>query len=344
MQLDLIIPGLSWLASYPGQHPSHPLHLPALAALLGLSRGHWAPPRHTDALLAEALGLRNDVSHALLRRSGEASPPSPDGHWLCCDPVHLHFARDTLLLADASGLAITRQEADTLMAGLNDTFSDIGRFEAPAPDRWYVHLQERPAPHFHPLADVNGRPVQLFLPEGSEVGRWARLSNELEVWLYSHPVNAAREAAGQRTINGVWLWGAGAGQADCTPQVTAVQACQPFALGLARLAGVTATPANRYAPATGTTLALVEALQRPALHHDQNAWTDALQQLESLWFAPVLSDLKARRLTRVRIRVPDDRHLLELDVTTASLWKFWRKPKPLAALLATAPKPDTANP
>jgi hypothetical protein len=69
---------------------------------------------------------------------------------LCCDPVHLHFARDTLLLADASGLAITRQEADTLMAGLNDTFSDIGRFEAPAPDRWYVHLQERPAPHFHP--------------------------------------------------------------------------------------------------------------------------------------------------------------------------------------------------
>ena len=109
MQLDLIIPGLSWLASYPGQHPSHPLHLPALDALLGLSRGHWAPPRHTDALLADALGLRNDVSHALLRRSGEASPPSPDGHWLCCDPVHLHFARDTLLLADASGLAITRQ-------------------------------------------------------------------------------------------------------------------------------------------------------------------------------------------------------------------------------------------
>ena len=88
----------------------------------------------------------------------------------------------------------------------------------------------------------------------------------------------------------------------------------------------------------------MDALQRPALHHDQNAWTDALQQLESLWFTPVLSDLKARRLTRVRIRVPDDRHLLELDVTTSSLWKFWRKPKPLAALLATAPKPDTANP
>ena len=92
-------------------------------------------------------------------------------------------------------------------------------------------------------------------------------------------------------------------------------------------------------PATGTTLALVDALQRPALHHDQNAWTDALQQLESLWFTPVLSDLKARRLTRVRIRVPDDRHLLELDVTTSSLWKFWRKPLALDTLLRQTPNP-----
>lgn len=344
MQIELILPGLSWLAGSPGKHPSSPLHLPALATLLGLSRSRWAPPRATDALLADRLGLAGEVSHALLRRSGEQSPPASGGHWLCCDPVHLHFARDTLLLADASGLAISRHEADTLMAGLNDMFSDIGHFEAPTPERWYVHLAERPEPRFHPLADVNGRPVQLFLPEGNDVGRWARLSNELEVWLHSHGVNAAREAAGQRTINGIWLWGAGPDHAPCSPKVAAVHASQPFALGLARMAGVTVSPASRYTPSSGTLLVLVDTLQRPALHQDGEAWVNELCQLEANWFAPILAELKARRLTGVSIRVPDDRHLLEADIHASSLWKFWRKPRPLADLLASAPQPDTVSP
>ncbi len=180
------------------------------------------------------------MPYAQLRRSGETAPPRPDAHWLCCDPVHLHFARERLLLADASGLAITRDEADALMAGLNALFSDIGHFEAPAPDRWYVALNEEPRPFFHPLADVNGRPVELFLPEGEDIARWARLANELEVWLYNHPVNAAREAAGQRIINGAWLWGAGPRELRLPTPTGQIQADQPFARGLARHAGVAA--------------------------------------------------------------------------------------------------------
>ncbi|MBL8454382.1 MAG: hypothetical protein JNK97_16730 [Zoogloea sp.] len=345
MQLELIIPGLSWLAAAPGRHPAHTQPLPALATLLGFARSRWAEPASTDTLLADALGLAGTVSHAVLRRSGEPGPgPTGGGHWLCCDPVHLHFARDTLLLADASGLAITRQEADTLMAGLNDTFADIGHFEAPAPDRWYVHLVEQPAPRFHPLADVNGRPVQLFLPEGEDISRWARLSNEIEVWLYSHPVNAAREETGQRKINGIWLWGAGPQQAPCTPRISRLQASQPYALGLARLAGLTPDTHGTYTTPTGPALALLDTLQRPALHHDRDAWLHELRQLETHWFAPLLTDLKARRLDSVRIRVPDDRHLLEVDIAASGLWKFWRKPQPLDALLATAPQPKSSTP
>lgn len=344
MQLELIIPGLSWLAAAPGKHPAHALPLPALATLLGFARTRWVAPASTDSLLADALGLTDSVSHALLRRSGEGPEVPAGGHWLCCDPVHLHFARDTLLLADASGLAITRQEADTLIAGLNDTFADIGHFEAPAPDRWYVHLTERPAPRFYPLADVNGRPVQLFLPEGDDINRWARLSNEMEVWLYSHPVNAAREDAGQRKINGIWLWGAGPEHAPCKPRITRLQASQPYALGLARLADLTPGTTDAYPPPGGPTLALLDTLQRPALHHDRDAWTHELQQLEARWFVPLLADLKARRLDGVRIRVPDDRYLLEVDIAASSLWKFWRKPQTLDALLASSPKPDSVTP
>lgn len=338
MHFELILPGLDWPTG-PGPHPAHDLALPALSTLLGFASCTWAERNTPDALLAERFGLGDRAPQAQLRRLGENIATPADGHWLCCDPVHLHFSRDTLLLADASGLDITRDEADILMDGLNTTFADIGHFEAPAPDRWYIRLTEAARPAFHPLADVNGRPVQLFLPEGEDVPRWARLSNELEVWLFSHPVNAAREECGQRKINGIWLWGNGTAAASSPLSFTSLQANQPFARGLARHVGLSPASADQYLRPAGNGLALSDSLQRPFLHMDKEGWCQALQALDRHWFAPLLADLKARKLNEVRISVPSDRHTLYLEIVASGLWKFWRKPRALASVLASAPQP-----
>ncbi|MBS0348667.1 MAG: hypothetical protein JSR69_19650 [Proteobacteria bacterium] len=343
MHFELILPGLDWPTG-PGHHPADDLALPALSKLLGFANVAWTPRSTPETLLAERFGLTDRLPHARFRRLGESTPAPADGHWLCCDPVHLHFSRDTLLLNDAGGLDITREEADALMDGLNKTFADIGHFEAPAPDRWYIRLAAEPQPAFHPLADVNGRPVQLFLPEGEEVPRWARLSNELEVWLFSHPVNAAREERGQRTINGIWLWGNGTASAASPPAWSAIQARQAFARGLACHFSLAPAAADRYLRPDGNGLALVDDLQRPLLHQDRELWRNALQALESNWFAPLLADLKARRLEAVRISVPSDRNSLQLDIASKGLWKFWRKPRPLASALASAPQSAAQTP
>ncbi len=338
MQFHLVLPGLAW----PQGGASVPA-LPALASLLGHARHAWQPTVALETWLAARFGATDTrLPLAAVRRAGEATPPDDDAHWLSCDPVHLHFSRDKLLLADASSLAIGADEAATLIAGLNDTFPDIGRFDAPSPDRWYVALADAPRPFFHPLADVNGRPVQLFMPEGDEIARWARLSNEIEVWLYNHPVNAAREAAGQRAINGVWLWGAGPRDTRFSAPAAQIQADAPFARGLARRAGIEPQPADRYTPGTG--FAVVDSLRQPALHLDAAAWQAALQQLERDWFAPLLAALKARQLSQLTISAPSDKHCLHLEIAASGLWKFWRKPQPLAALLATAPQPAATSP
>jgi hypothetical protein len=343
MHFELILPGLDWPTG-PGHHPADDLALPALFRLLGFAEAAWMPRSTPETLLAERFGLTGCLPHARFRRLGERIPAPADGHWLCCDPVHLHFSRDTLLLNDAGGLDITREEADALMDGLNKTFADIGHFEAPAPDRWYVRLAAEPQPVFHPLTDVNGRPVQLFLPEGEDVPRWARLSNELEVWLFSHPVNAAREERGQRTINGIWLWGNGATTASASRAFVTLQADQPFARGLACHMGLNPAAADHYRRPAGNGLALIDELQRPLLHLDREGWRHTLQTLESNWFAPLLADLKARKLDAVRISVPNDRHTLQLDVGSSGLWKFWRKPRTLGSVLATAPQPAAQTP
>lgn len=343
MQFELILPGLDWPTG-PGHHPADDLALPALSRLLSFSNAAWTPRSTPENLLAERFGLADRLPHARFRRLGESATPPSDGHWLCCDPVHLHFSRDTLLLTDAGGLDITREEADTLMDGLNTTFADIGHFEAPAPDRWYIRLSEAARPTFQPLADVNGRPVQLFLPEGEDVPRWARLSNELEVWLFSHPVNAAREERGQRTINGIWLWGNGEATTSSTSPFTALQSDQPFARGLARHFGLSPASADNYHGPEGNGLALIDDLQRPLLHLDREGWRRALQALETNWFTPLLAGLKARKLDAVRISVPSDRHTLQLDVASSGLWKFWRKPRALSGLLASAPHTGSPTP
>ena len=342
MQFHLVLPGLAWPSGAASQIADAP-PLTALSTLLGHARHDWQPTLAPETWLARQFGANAArLPYAALRRGGETPPPEPGAHWLCCDPAHLHFSRDRLLLADASSLAISRAEADTLITGLNEVFADIGRFEAPAPDRWYVALTEEPRPFFHPLADVNGRPIQLFMPEGEDIARWARLANELEVWLYNHPINAAREAAGQRSINGVWLWGAGPQDLPLRAPASQIQADAPFARGLALHAGITPRPATRYIEGTG--FAVIDTLQRPSLHFDATAWLSAIAQLETDWFAPLLKALKAKKITALRISAPGDKHHLQLDVAASSLWKFWRKPRPLAALLATAPQPNPQNP
>ena len=162
------------------------------------------------------------------------------------------------------------------------------------------------------------------------------------MWLYNHPINAAREAAGQRSINGVWLWGAGPQDLPLRAPASQIQADAPFARGLARHAGITPQPADHYIEGTG--LAVIDTLQRPSLHFDATAWLSAIAQLETDWFAPLLKALKAKKITALRISAPGDKHHLQLDVEASGLWKFWRKPRPLAALLATAPQPNPQNP
>src|SRR5574340_607027 len=258
----------------------------ALSALLGHARIEFTPGRAPDARLAELFGLGADSPVATLRRLGEPSlaPPEPGRAWLCADPVCLHFAREHLILSDASGLDLSIEEAAALVAALNETFSDLGHFEAGAPDRWYLRLTAPANARFFPLSDVTNRPVGHFLPEGPDAALWARTMNEVQIVLHNHPVNQAREAAGQPIANSLWLWGAGGDVPSLRAPAPTVLALGPVARGLALAAGRgTGSPAL---PRGGANVLIVlEDLLGPALHLDLDRWRDTL-----------LADRKSTRL------------------------------------------------
>jgi hypothetical protein len=349
MQIHLVLPGLLWPAAA-ARNFARDLPLPALSALLGHARVQFGPARAPELWLAERFGLESgapEVPLAALRRLGEVGlpPPAPGASWLCADPVQLAFAREHLILSDAAGLALDADEAAALVAALNESFADLGHFEAGAPERWYLRLAAPTDARFALLSEVTNRPVALFLPEGPEAARWARTMNEAQIVLHNHPVNQAREAAGRPTANSLWLWGGG-GAGGTLPPLCApaprILAADPVARGLARAAGVEAgAPAL---PSGGEdSLIVLENLLSPAVGLELDRWREALLALEAAWFAPLLAALKARRITSLRISAPGDRATLDIALAAGQLWKFWRAPRNLEDLVPAPSTPPSTS-
>ncbi|THF60822.1 hypothetical protein [Pseudothauera rhizosphaerae] len=339
MHLHLVLPGLLW----PGTQTADPaggLDLPALERLLGHGRLRTSAPTGADDWLHAAFALDpQQVSAAALRRLGEedAGTPSGGADWLCADPVGLSFAREHLILADASTLDIAAGEAAALIDALNDTFADVGRFEAATPERWYLRPAEPPAARFVPLLQAVGRPVARSLPEGADASRWQRVTSEIQIMLHNHPVNRAREEAGRPLINSLWLWGGGHVPASARSPLPAVQAASPEVRGLARAAGIDPRTPNPIDALTTPTLVVLEHLARPALHLDLDAWRNGLAALEREWYVPVLDALKTGRLKTLILSAPGTRATLELTLSARNLWKFWQRPRSLDALHKTLP-------
>lgn len=347
MRIDLVVPGLVWPNSGVNGLTTG-LALPALERLLGLGRVAQHGRMPIDAWLGKAFELPvGRLPLGNLRRLGETTLPAPEAgmHYLCADPVNLHFAREHLLLSALPEHEITAAEADELAESLNAFFvpldGDIAGFEVATPERWYLKLAKAPQTQFFALDDVIGRPVSQFMPEGADSRHWQHLSNEVQVLLHNHPINQAREAAGRRPVNSVWLWGDG----DALPAPARLPAWalgnSLLGRGLARALGVSRSDATGLPD--GDAVIVVDELLRPSLFLELGTWREQLQRIEQVWFAPLLAALKARRVSHLHIVAPGDRASLEITLRPGDCLKFWRGAVTLEGLLPQRDPHDKAS-
>ncbi len=336
MHLIFAIPGLAWPAA--SLHEAlRDLALPALSRLLGLARTTPLPGHTLESWLPGACGLEgNAVPYAALRLLGEGLDPA--GHpWLCADPTCLHFHQELLTLVDGQELAISATEAAELVAGLNREFADLGEFIAPTPTRWYLRLATPPALQTRPLADVQGRKLDAFLPQGADARRWRGYANEIQTWLHCHPVNQARDDNGQPRINNLWFWGEGPSGVTPRPPARHVGADAPLARGLARAGGSTTTPLpsglGEVPAGEGSSLLVLDDLRLPGLALQIQPWQAALRDLERKWFAPALEQMKKGHIKRLQVVALGDQASIEATLEAGELRKFWRRPAPLHVVL-----------
>ncbi|MDR2111853.1 MAG: hypothetical protein LBQ62_01930, partial [Candidatus Accumulibacter sp.] len=206
IRLTLLVPELFW-PDPEDRETLDDLACPALAALFARGRFSRRPPRAPETVLAELSGQAADVSLGALRRHGEAGIPADAeaARWIAADPVHLRFHQDRLILADASTLTISPEEAAALVDALNGYFAALGVFHAASAERWYLRLaagQEEGAEgalarlDAPPLSAVAGRGVERQLTALAEDRAMLKLLNEIQTFLHAHPVNRRREDNG----------------------------------------------------------------------------------------------------------------------------------------------------
>lgn len=311
------------------------LHLPALQTLLARGSRQSCLMEGVEAALCEALGItrQQDWPLAPISLAAEGGVAGTD-YWLRADPVHLQVMRDRIVLADSDAFELTQVEADALSATIAQHFgTDLGPVPL-HPKRWYMRLEHAPRLTTRAYSVAVGRDIDPLLPQGDDAMRFRAYLNELQMLLHDHPVNQAREARGELPVNALWLWGGGRLPASPILDI-------PMYAGNAdaRALGAFCNMRVRLPPEKMETslletdgVMLLDNLGRAGQFGDVYGWREALRELERDWFVPLLGMLGKTGPHGLRLDDPVSGKGLLLHASDA--WKFWRRSKDLASMLA----------
>lgn len=129
---------------------------------------------------------------------------------VCADPIHLQADRDTAKLLPAEMLALSEEDAESLMKEINAFLLADNMVLSRRPGGgWYLTGMDAAQLESFPPSFLANRNASAYLPDGKDSGPWRRLMTELQMLLHTHPVNEQRERQGKLPINSLWFWGGG---------------------------------------------------------------------------------------------------------------------------------------
>ncbi|HEX8009936.1 MAG TPA: hypothetical protein VF814_03220 [Casimicrobiaceae bacterium] len=340
MQLTLVIPG-------PFDLPASVLASadPCTRAFSRLLAADRAPMLEDDGLLASscrALGIARQSDWPAAPGLARAAGLDPEGaYWLCAEPVTLVVGRDDVRLA---GLVddLDAHDAQSLVGALSDHFAaDALRFFAPTPRHWFARIPSAQRLETRPPEAALGAPLFGFLPAGPDAARWRRWQSELQMLLFEHPANRARERSRLAPVNSVWLWGGGT-QPERDAPVSTIFADDERIRDLARGSAVDCASVPGSFDALPH-VANVAVWLAPVVSANAAA---ALAAIDRVWMAPIERALDAGGLSTVELIVGGRERAVRFAVRRASLVRRWRarfSPPRFSRLLADlAPELDAA--
>lgn len=203
-------------------------------------------PPHERAL-ARALGL--PVQDGLIPWAAHYAQTDSGAAFIT--PCHWQAGSHQIAMGDLPLADFSDAESRALMAAMQPYFEEDGiTLQFDDATRWLAH-----SPVFDSIATasldrVMGRNLENWMPRDANAAPLRRLQNEMQMLLYTHPVNEARSTRRVPVVNSFWLSGTG------------------------RLN----TPLP---PASATPPIVIDTLRQAALKEDWSAWTQAWQQTDA---------------------------------------------------------------
>lgn len=308
--MHLLIPFAAPL-SEAGQHALREVNLPALESLLARltptardegDEYRLSPPH--ERVLARALGWAGSDGVLPWAARAAAADGLDTGElaWGLLSPVHWQVGPEHLTMGDPEALALDAIESRAFLDAVRPQFESLGwRCAWGAPTRWYVAHESLAGLPTASLDRVIGRNPDLWMPGDPRARLVKRLQAELQMLLYTHALNDAREARGQEPLNSVWLSGCGVRQAE-----------------------------------RGEAPRVLDALRAPALREDWAAWSEAWRALDRGVLREALAAAQGGR--PLTLTLCGERHAQTWEARprgiVATLRGQWQRAHP-AALLAT---------
>ena len=254
------------------------LRLPHLTRLLSRMADAGADPGQPrdlspphERVLARALGLWQGDGRTpwaawdLRQRGGE--PADATFAWLT--PCHWQVGRDRILMGDPDAMQLSEDHSRAFLQAMQPYFEEDGLWlEWVAPLRWRARGALLQGLACASLDRTIGASVDDWLPRSPLAGPLRRLQQEMQMLLYTHPVNDARQAAGLAPVNSFWISGAGALPRDL---------------------------------ATAPAVRLDDTLRTAALLGDAAAWAQAWSRLDAQAIAPLAQALERGELARITL-------------------------------------------
>lgn len=139
----------------------------------------------------------------------QAGNQAGSAYWLYAAPVHFVLQRDSFSLAAPAPLLLESHEADALTSAFNQHFAGDGLQFFWHETTWFLSLQSNPHIETSAPETALNKDISAYLPTGAGATQWAAFQNELQMLLFEHPVNQAREAKRLPVVNSIWCYGGG---------------------------------------------------------------------------------------------------------------------------------------
>jgi hypothetical protein len=225
------------------------------------------------------------------------------GGWAWITPCHWQVNADHVEMQDPNDLALSEDETSHLMEAMRGYFAEDGiSLHALSAGTWLAQGTVFENLATASLERTRGTHVDAWMPRQTQAKTLRRLQNEMQMLLYTHPLNDARSVLRKTTVNSFWVSGTGV-------------------LPVPNLSTSLAPPPD--------SITQVTTLRSAALRDDAVAWLDAWHTLDrtvlaaadpktltltlcgeqqALTFAPATDSWLAR--LRWRFAAPSPSHIL----------------------------------